>query len=502
MINLLYVSHNGDLGGAERCLLSLLKHLDPTQFTPLVILPREGDLSAQLQKLSVEWVILDIPWWFRHPGLLSKKTVFGTSSDLDLMNLEVSDLAKMAESSLRERIGAIVRIITARDIHLVHTNTLTILEGGLAARIAGAKHLWHIHEFSHGHLSLMLSLPSLARNWLLDNFADHVLVPSQALKRAYAPYLASHSLSQIYNGVETILESEEVPESLGNEIRLIYRDQLGLNPGQKIICLVGNAIPEKGWIDLVETAREVTRTRDDVTFVAVGHVSPHSSYFKNISARVKELGLTDKIIFTGYRKDAQRIMLASDIVFVPSLMESFSLVAAEAMALSLPVVGTTCGGLEEVVIHNETGILVPKEDHQAMGRALGTLLDNYHERQRLGQRGREVYLEKFTPQMYANNIMDLYQRLAKTESRKIRPGNHLGQSDLELFASLYAFVLSINAQFEEARFRLAEARFQAHSQLTEMHSQLAAIIGSKSYRLMEPLRRLRRILVAHPPKKS
>jgi glycosyltransferase involved in cell wall biosynthesis len=96
------------------------------------------------------------------------------------------------------------------------------------------------------------------------------------------------------------------------------------------------------------------------------------------------------------------------LAVVPSLYEGFSLPAIEAMACGVAVVGTTGGAIPEVV-GTEAGLLVAPNDPEALASAITTLLDDPARRQRMGQRGRERVMERFTWEVTARGTAACYE---------------------------------------------------------------------------------------------
>jgi len=131
-----------------------------------------------------------------------------------------------------------------------------------------------------------------------------------------------------------------------------------------------------------------------------------------LQALKDELGIGDLVTFLGRRsQEALPYYYASaDVVVMPSLYESFGLVALEAMACGTPVVASDVGGLSFVVRDGETGYLVPDRDPRALADCLGKLLRDPELRARLGRRGIEVAREYAWPRI-ADQIESLYAAL-------------------------------------------------------------------------------------------
>jgi N-acetyl-alpha-D-glucosaminyl L-malate synthase BshA len=142
-----------------------------------------------------------------------------------------------------------------------------------------------------------------------------------------------------------------------------------VRPGEKLLIHISNFRPVKRVLDVVEILHKVNRyvpTR--LLFVGEG---PDLS---KVMARVKELGLMDRVIFCGKQDDVAQIISLADVMILPSEKESFGLVALEAMACGVPTVGSDTGGIPELITHGETGFLEPIGDTQRMAEDVLKLL--------------------------------------------------------------------------------------------------------------------------------
>jgi glycosyltransferase involved in cell wall biosynthesis len=122
------------------------------------------------------------------------------------------------------------------------------------------------------------------------------------------------------------------------------------------------------------------------------------------------LGLSDRVCFQGWQKDARRHLTTFDVFALASRFEGFPLVIVEAMLAGLPVVATNVGSVSEAVLDQRTGVLVDSENAAALTAALGSLLADPELRRRMGAEGRER-AQVFTPVAMARAFEDLYQEL-------------------------------------------------------------------------------------------
>jgi glycosyltransferase involved in cell wall biosynthesis len=132
---------------------------------------------------------------------------------------------------------------------------------------------------------------------------------------------------------------------------------------------------------------------------------------------VAQLGMTDKVTFTGFRRDIPRLMNAFDIYAMPSFEEPLGMVYLEAMALGKPVVAYNSGGVPEVVENHVTGFLTEPYDIDTLAHSLLTLVSNPVRRKQMGAAARERVLRESTPEQMCSR-MELVYRAVLTGCRE------------------------------------------------------------------------------------
>jgi glycosyltransferase involved in cell wall biosynthesis len=175
-------------------------------------------------------------------------------------------------------------------------------------------------------------------------------------------------------------------------------------PGR--VGYVGRLEPRKGIEDLIVAARRFLRGRPKASLTIVGarSESAPAGYEASLRAGARASGVMDRIEFAGWRADGDAAVAEFDVLCLPSRSEPYGTVAAEAAARGVPVVATRVGGVPEVVVDGETGVLVAPGDPPALAEAIGPLLDDLALRARLGARARERALERFAPGLYADRV--------------------------------------------------------------------------------------------------
>jgi glycosyltransferase involved in cell wall biosynthesis len=179
-----------------------------------------------------------------------------------------------------------------------------------------------------------------------------------------------------------------------------------------VIGFVGRLADQKGCEFLMRAAPRVLLTHPSARFVVVGD-GPERGRLETL---VHQLGIASSVEFTGYDPAPARRMRSMTVLAVPSIYEPLGMVALEAMACGLPVVGSAVGGIPEAVEDGRTGLLVPPRDSDAIARALDRLLSAPALAARMGSAARERAEQSFSPKTIAGQYAALYRRLLKTSS--------------------------------------------------------------------------------------
>jgi glycosyltransferase involved in cell wall biosynthesis len=169
-------------------------------------------------------------------------------------------------------------------------------------------------------------------------------------------------------------------------------------------------VPLKGLAHLLEPVTKVRTERDDVHLVVIGRPKPKSK----IPALIERLGIADHVEFVKGVTTERIVELyaEAEVACVPSLYEGFSLPAVEAMACGVPVVGTTGGAVPEVLGRdNDTGLIVPAGDADALAQMILRALADPLLRARIGAAGRERALSNFTWRRTAQGTAEHYRAL-------------------------------------------------------------------------------------------
>jgi len=192
--------------------------------------------------------------------------------------------------------------------------------------------------------------------------------------------------------------------------RNMARTRLNLPVNTHIIFTAKHHWPQYGIEYLIRSIPGVVSKVRDVLFV-IGGDGPLRAFHESLA---RSLGVSDYVIFVGQipRGLMPYYYASSDIVVVPSLQESWGLIATEAMASARPVIASNVGGLREQVIDGFNGFLVPPRDPKAIADRILYFLENSSEVERMGLNGRRLAEERFDIERRIDRILEVYASIS------------------------------------------------------------------------------------------
>lgn len=294
---------------------------------------------------------------------------------------------------------------------ILHTRNLSALEAQLSGILAGIKHRVHgehgrdiddvdgtnpryvfLRRLFRPLIQRYIPMSKDLETWLINP----IKVPEK-------------KITQIYNGVDISrfkVRGDKPADLLPPDFR---------SPELMLIGTVGRLDPVKDQITLVQAFIHLVKTYpaaiNKVRLVLVGDGV--------LQPKLRELGLEagidDLIWFAGERNDVADIMQTLDLFVLPSINEGISNTILEAMATELPVIATDVGGNPELVINNQTGYLVPKQNPTAMAEAFKHYLDNPELLTCHGQAGRERCESTFSLNRMIHDYMTVYDQILEAK---------------------------------------------------------------------------------------
>jgi L-malate glycosyltransferase len=245
---------------------------------------------------------------------------------------------------------------------------------------------------------------SLSNRWLLRNGAAHLIAVSPTLRHNIMERLRV-SPSHV-TAISGAVDGHRFHPGVSGDC---IRREFALEPTTPVVGIVARIAASRGHLTLVEAFAQVHTAIPTARLMIVGK----GEFRPQVEQRVAELGLTDAVIFTGYREAALPEVLAALDVFV--LMapgsEGSCRAVLEAMAVGKPVVATRMGALQDIVLDGETGLLVEARAGTALAHAISRLLRASEQARRMGSRGRQRVEHAFSHQRQVDEVLSLYQHL-------------------------------------------------------------------------------------------
>jgi glycosyltransferase involved in cell wall biosynthesis len=191
------------------------------------------------------------------------------------------------------------------------------------------------------------------------------------------------------------------------------RSSFGLPEDTPVFGVIGDIIPRKGHLHLVRALPDIIRQLPNVRMLVVGDPKRKmgQAYCQQVLREVERLGISQRIIWAGYRTDVPDILAALDVYVMASLDEMFPVAALEAMAARRPIVATNVGGIPECLTHESTALLVPPADPKALARAVSRLLVDRQLASCLAERAHDLVREQFSVQSQTTRIEDVFRRV-------------------------------------------------------------------------------------------
>lgn len=199
------------------------------------------------------------------------------------------------------------------------------------------------------------------------------------------------------------------------ELRRFHRasasPHLFAGTAEPLLCHVSNFRQVKRVFDVLAVFEAVNR--EVPSRLAMIGDGPDRS---NAERFCREHRLTDRVTFLGNVVDLEEVLGAADLFLLPSEAESFGMAALEAMACEVPVIGTSTGGMPEVVTSGETGFLLPVGDVAGMAEHALEILRDPDLKRRMGKVGRSVAAEKFDVDRVVPRYRETYERVIAGET--------------------------------------------------------------------------------------
>ena len=294
------------------------------------------------------------------------------------------------------------------DLIHAHGNGAFSLLGYQVARMKRIPFLLTFHtlhpHYSHYFLNGRVIKPRMIETALrlFANLCDAVLTPSEKMKKELVRYGVKKPIHVIPNFVE----KDELTKIKKNYLH----KKLGLPANAPLLLSVGRLGKEKSFNFVIETFHELAKTKNESHLVIVGQ----GTESKNLKQLVNDLGLTDRVHFTGKinKKDMPSVYADATIFVFASVSEVHPLVALEACAAGLPIIVAKDAAFANVVMDKKNGFLLPLQKKRFVEK-IQLLLKDDNLRAKMGKESKEIIDKNFPPELLTDMLLKVYNNTLK-----------------------------------------------------------------------------------------
>lgn len=309
------------------------------------------------------------------------------------------------------RIAAALKDISPDIVH-THSSKAGILGRAAATRQKRpVVHTIHGAAFHRGQPAAAQAVYRRAERWAARRCQRLISVCDAMTDQYVAAGIAPRELfTTIYSGmdVDPFLDPPRPPHQV--------RRELGLDPTDVVIGKVARMFDLKGHRYLLEAAPRIAAAHPHARFLLVGDGPLRASFEQQIARD----GLTDRFVLTGLvpPQRVPELIHATDVMVHTSIWEGLARVLPQSMIAGKPIVSFDIDGAPEVVIPDETGLLLPPESVDGLVDAVGRLIEDEPLRQRMGAEGRRRWTETFRYQTMASEVRAVYEEILQSRRRQ------------------------------------------------------------------------------------
>lgn len=239
-----------------------------------------------------------------------------------------------------------------------------------------------------------------ANRWLYGKATDNIVCISRAIMGycAAKPYLRADRLTLIHSAVNADYFSDGEGWKIRKEFNVENRFVIGIT---------GRLRPEKGHRILLEAIHNLSKNASDIVCLIAGS----GSLMGELTEYAKKLGVSDKVIFAGFRKDVRDILSSLDVFVMPSLSEGLGTAVLEAAAAERPIVASDVGGIPDIIQNRKSGLLVLPGSPGELAHAIHTFYADRNIARSCALHARQKVRAHFSEENLAKKTEDLYKKL-------------------------------------------------------------------------------------------
>ena len=365
MIKILNVLTDTNIGGAGRLLVNYLKNFDRNLFDIDVALPENSALIPEVEKLGYKVI----------------KTEYGKDKSFE-----------------KKAVAELKKIIKEGKYDIVHSHSS--LSAKIASFLCGTKSRLYTRHCAFEMPRKLCTFPGKQINGFINNtLSTRIIAVAEAAKDNLTETgVSEKKITVIVNGVEPMRE-------ITQEEKSALRKQLCIEENDFVCAINARLEDVKGHEYFIDAAKIVCETENDAKFLIIGK----GSLEEQLKKKVEELGLSQKVIFTGFVNDVAPYINIMDLNINCSYgTETSSLALSEGMSLSKPAIATVFGGNPYMITEGENGFLVPIKDAPALAKEILRIKNDKELYNNLCRGANDNYHKKFTAKAMTDKLSKIY----------------------------------------------------------------------------------------------
>jgi len=368
-IKILFLITDCKVGGTQRALFTIAQNLDQTIFIPEIafLFCKKNFMLSSLESSNINYINFEMNSKFQIVALLRLFTFIKRTNP------------------------------TILHAFLFHAN--------ISARIFGKIASVPIIISSRRSINLGGKTRVLI-NRLTNSFDDAIIAVSENVKKKELK--ETHINSRKIIVLNNCVDAEKFRPPTIHE-RIDAKNFFHISTNSFIIGSVGRLHPDKNFTILLQVINKIQYINPNLNVIIAGT----GEQLNELEKQSAKLGLSNIVKLIGVQKEISKLLWVYDIFVLTSLVEGSPNALLETMSSGLPVIATDVGGVPEIIKNNQNGILIPKQDENALVEKIIQLMNNPELRTRLGKNAREFVLENHSIDNTVKNLENIYFQLLK-----------------------------------------------------------------------------------------
>lgn len=368
-----FVLNSSGLYGANRSLLGLIRYLREKGVICFALIPENGDVEHEFQKLGVEYSVVDYRSCVWYPGYIGAPF---------LVNLI--------------KLPSLVKTVKNWNIDLIHSNSTSHDIGIIIAKILDKKHVWHVRENMEGHYHTKNIFPRMYKK--LRAQSDATICVSRFIYNYHMEHYPNRNMKMIYNPYDVTYYNIPRESFAPNEV--------------VTILLAGGVLESKRQMDSVKAVGYLIEHEvKNIRLVIAG--GGDEKYIDEINRYISEKKLEQYIDMRGFINDLRKLREESDIVLCCSANEALPRVIVEGMLGELLAIGADSGGVAELIEEKKTGLLYEVGNYKQLAGQIEYAIAHKTECRKMILEAKKFAISNFELSHSGEQVLEVYADLLK-----------------------------------------------------------------------------------------